>query len=323
MTNDGVSNELMLFLFVFDTSEDMTNTLTPIIPSEQFTFFLNYIIKEDKLIMSEYDDADWQFIEATKVSDYKFDISGAVGGGSSAYLVMLKEYLGMYPEGEEDAWYTGKLLNDELYTFEPDTLGVLLGAPTSGIMVINTCVEGMEIPVPEEYVFEYIPYEKIIKNQLAEIIEGMNVLWVFKPNGTGEITVSSYWIYTNNKWVNVDDIGEPKIPIIYFNWYDGESFTGIDINNITLQVNDKKVDLIEADNGHEAGRRQFIGYIDKSSTYSVSFEKDENLPASLYYCSNFVKVNTTYVDFDEMQEIANFTTTFEPIVITFESRPVF
>lgn len=213
MVNDGVSSELSLFVFVFDTSEDMTNTLTPIIPSEQFPFFLNYIIKEDKLIISRYDGEDWKFNETTKVSDYKFDISG-VGGVSSAYLVMLKEYLGMYPEGEEDAWYTGKLLNDELYTFEPNTFGIILRVPAAGIMALNNHLGEMEIPVPvpEEYTFEYIPYEKIIKNQLAEMGEGMNVLWIFKPNGTGEEIISSYWIYTNNVWVNVDEMStEPPL----------------------------------------------------------------------------------------------------------------
>lgn len=142
----------------------------------------------------------------------------------------------------------------------------------------------------------------------------------FQPKKGGEIN-STYWIYTNDEWVNVEDIGEPKIPIIYFYWYDGERFTGLDINSITLQVNNKKVDLIEVDNGHEDSRRQFIGYVDKSSTYSVSFENHESLPATLYHCSNFGRVNTSNVNFDETRKIANFTTTFEPIVIIFESRP--
>ena len=252
MVDDGVSSELSLFVFVFDTSEDMTNTLTPIIPSEQIPFCLNYIIKEDKLIMSSYADADWQFAELTKVSDYKFDISGVVGGGSSAYLVMLKEYLGMYPEGEEDAWYTGKLLNDELYTFEPNTFGIILRVPAAGIMALNNHLGEMEIPVPvpEEYTFEYIPYEKILKNQLAEI-DGMNVLWVFKPNGTGEEIISTYWIYTNNAWVNVDEMStEPPLHnTVYGTLSDVEGSTTLactfTVDEIVNNINNGYITILE------------------------------------------------------------------------------
>ena len=171
--------------------------------------------------------------------------------------------------------------------------------------------------IPAEGVFNEIPYNDII-NHNPPFDE--NPMCAFQPKKGGEVT-STYWIYSNNEWVNVDEIGKPKIPIIYFYWYDGERFTGLDINSITLQVNDKKVDLIEVDNGHEDSRRQFIGYVDKSSTYSVSFENSKSLPATLYHCSNFGRVNISNVNFDEMQKIANFTTTFEPIIIIFESRP--
>ena len=211
MANDGVFNEFALFIFVFDTSEDMTNTFTSVVPEGNIHFYINYIIKEDKLIMSVYGDADWQFIEATRISDYKFDLSNG-SETEHMYIVMLKEYLGKSSEEGEAVKYVGKLLNDKLYTFEPNTFGVLLGSPTSGIMVLNSRYEVAEMPVevPEEYTFEYIPYEKIIKNQLVELTEGMNVLWAFKPNGTGEVTVSSYWIYTNETWFNADEIREFK-----------------------------------------------------------------------------------------------------------------
>ena len=177
----------------------------------------------------------------------------------------------------------------------------------------NGELEWTEMPINGMPQFNEIPYNDIINGTLNP------PMWYFTPQKGGEVT--SYWIYTKGEWVNIDDIGKPKIPIIYFYWYDGERFTGLDINSITLQVNDKKVDLIEVDNGHEDSRRQFIGYVDKSSTYSVSFENHESLPATLYHCSNFGRVNTSNVNFDETRKIANFTTTFEPIVIIFESRP--
>ena len=204
MIDDELVVEIALATFVFNTYDDMVNTITPLIPNEENPIRANYIIKEDKLIMSIYGGTDWQFIEATKVSNYKFDLSNALGSEEPAYVVMLKEYLGKSSEESGNIRYTGKLLNDELYTFGSNTFCIVLGAPTSGIMTNNACMEGAEIPedTPKELIFEYIPYEKIIKENVMQ--------WVFKPNGIGEVTVSSYWIYTNETWFNADEIRKFK-----------------------------------------------------------------------------------------------------------------
>ena len=203
MVDDKVATDILPLTFVFNTYDDMVNTITPLIPNEEIPSRVNYIIKEDKLIMSEYADADWQFIEATKVSDYKFDLS-VIGIEEPLHFVILKEYLGKSSEESGDIRYTGKLLNDELYTFGSNTFCILLGAPISGMMTNNACMEGSEIPedAPKELIFEYIPYEKIIKKFVMQ--------WIFKPKGIGEVTMSSYWIYTNESWFNADEIREFK-----------------------------------------------------------------------------------------------------------------
>lgn len=202
MIDDELDIEIALFTFVFNTYDDMVNTINPLIPNNEIPYRFNYIIKEDKMIMSIYGGTDWQFIEATKASDYKFDLSKALGSEEPAYVVMLKEYLGKTSEESGDIRYTGKLLNDELYTFGSNTFCIVLGAPTSGIMINNACMEGEEIPedTPKELIFEYIPYEKIIKEDVMQ--------WMFKPKGIGEIILSSYWIYTNESWFNADEIRE-------------------------------------------------------------------------------------------------------------------
>ena len=51
----------------------------------------------------------------------------------------------------------------------------------------------------KEAFFEEYPYESVI-NQTIE-----NDVFLFQPKKSGEV-VSSYWIYTNGEWVNVDDI---------------------------------------------------------------------------------------------------------------------
>lgn len=239
--------------------------------------------------------------------DYYKLLRASKGKFIFCYYETTNKYYNLSPQTDNYYWYNDLEDRDNCYFAQNIKVE---GEPPHYIGEL----EWTEIPIDSMPQFNEIPYNDIIKNTLK------SPMWYFTPQKGGEVT-STYWIYTNNEWVNVDDIGEPKIPIIYFNWYDGERFTGLDINSITLQVNDKKVDFIEVDNGHDDCRRQFIGYIDKSSTYSISLEKNESLSASLYYCSNFNKVGTTYINFDEMQKIANFTTTYEPIVITFESRP--
>ena len=151
------------------------------------------------MIISEYDGSNWQFIEVPKASDYKFDLSNG-SETEPRYIVILKEYLGKTSEESGNIRYTGKLLNDELYTFGSNTFCIVLVAPTSGIMTNTVYMEGAEIPenAPKELIFEYIPYEKIIKESTMQ--------WRFKPKGIGEITVPSYWIYTNETWFNADEI---------------------------------------------------------------------------------------------------------------------
>ena len=264
MVIDGVSNELLFFTLVFDTSEDMTSTLTPLIPSEKIPFFLNYIIKEDKLIESRYEGKDWKFTEADKVSDYKFEMGKGLESGFTGSIVILKEYLGRTSEESGEVRHTGRLLNDELYTFEPDTFGILLTAPTDGIMDLNTNLGGIEIPVdvPEEYTFEYIPYEKILTLQLME-----EEFWKFKPNGTGEAITSTYWIYTNNEWLNIDEIPDLNLIKVGITCTNGSwNVRTLPLDTITVTYDDvdyKVIQYAETEVPTEQGATvTYYGYIE-------------------------------------------------------------
>lgn len=56
--------------------------------------------------------------------------------------------------------------------------------------------------IPSEVIFDTIPYQKII-NENPDI-------WEFHPQKAGEI-ITSYWIYTNGEWVNIDEIPDPNL----------------------------------------------------------------------------------------------------------------
>lgn len=208
MVEDHRSYENTDYFFAFDTTEEMQQTFNSITPDANYhgDIYLNYITNEDKLIGATYmlripSGGDWIFTEATKVSGCKFDISSIFVMEDPEYVVILKEYLGV-PESEEEAWYTGRLWNDKLYTFEKRVSGVVLGTPTVGSMIRTECDENLEqLPpdTPIDEVFENIPYEKIINPQLPDNH------WYFTPK-TGEVTVTSYWIYSKGEWTNIDEL---------------------------------------------------------------------------------------------------------------------
>lgn len=200
MRDDSVLGDID-FCFVFTTSEEMNSVFSSIVPEEESgDIYLNYITDEDKLIGVVYEKGAWKVTEARKVSNCKFDVGAIFELEDNAYEVILKEYVG---EVQGGIGYHGVLFNDEPYVFEPKTNGILLGTPTIGGMEMCACLEEFpEIPpqVPTEYIFETIPYEEIINHQL---FDGSN--WIFTPKSDG-VTVTSYWIYTNDTWINIDEI---------------------------------------------------------------------------------------------------------------------
>lgn len=279
MAEDRVLNLNGSYLFVFETTEEMQNTLTSITPDKNYKgeTYLNYITNEDKLIGATYmlripSGGDWKFTEATKVSGCKFDVSQIFVMEDPEYIVILKEYLGMYPEETETAWYTGRLWNDKLYTFEKRVTGILLGTPTVGGMAGCDCqteLPGMPEKFPSEFVFETIPYEQIINHQLYE--EGQ---WIFTPKSE-EITETSYWIYTNDNWFNVDDVGAIVLPVVSY----GGSMkdNGLELSNFEFTVNGHKVECVQYKVYTTEDRTSYAGYItgislptENNTTYSIS-----------------------------------------------------
>ena len=73
-------------------------------------------------------------------------------------------------------------------------------------------LEWNELPVDELPNYNEIPYDDIINIKLED------PLWMFKPKKGGEVT-STYWIYTNGEWMNIDDISVPStsLGVIYSN----------------------------------------------------------------------------------------------------------
>ena len=59
----------------------------------------------------------------------------------------------------------------------------------------------------KELTFTEIPYNDII-NHNPPFDSGGNSMCAFRPRKREEVT-STYWIYTNNAWVNLDEIGQP------------------------------------------------------------------------------------------------------------------
>ena len=86
--------------------------------------------------------------------------------------------------------------------------------------------------------FTKIPYNDII-NHTPPFDSGVNC--VFRPKKGGEVT-STYWIYTNGKWVNLDEIGELNtitIPVKSIN-----HSALIPLNKIHFYLGGKELELV-------------------------------------------------------------------------------
>ena len=254
--------------FVFNTTEEMQNTFNSITPDENYKgeIYLNYITEEDKLIGAEYalripSGGDWRFTEARKISDCKFDVGDVLELEDDAYKVILKEYSG---EIQGEIGYHATLFNDEPYVFEPKTTGILLGTPTIGSMILCSCQEELpEVPedAPSEYVFETIPYEKIINYKLLP-----HNIWYFTPKG-GEVTEISYWIYTNDEWVNVDEMPDHNTVKLGVTCTNGlYNVTTLPLDTITVTYDDvdyKVIQYAETREAIESGEKvTYYGYIE-------------------------------------------------------------
>lgn len=242
MIDDKLMYEDTDYFFAFTTTEEMTNTFNSIPPREGYDgdIYLNYITSEDKLIGAEYVKGAWRFTEATKVSDCKFDVSEIFELEDEEYVVILKEYF-TAPIEEWETFATGTLWNGKTYTFnERNVSGIILGTPTVGVMTQTECGENLkELPpdTPSDEVFETIPYEKIINYQLP------NNHWYFTPKG-GEVTEISYWIYTNDEWVNIDETGNFNTITIPIRSIDHSTL--IPLNKVHFYLDNKELELVTA-----------------------------------------------------------------------------
>lgn len=281
MRDDGVQGSGRN-TFVFNTTKEMQDTFNSITPDENYNgeIYLNYITSEDKLIGARYVKGAWKFIEALKISSCKFSVGAVLELEDDTYVVILKEYSG---EIQGEIGYHAVLFNGEPYVFEPKTTGILLGTPSIGSMILCSCQEELpEVPedAPSEYVFETIPYEKIINYQLLP-----HNIWYFTPKG-GEVTVTSYWIYSNDEWVNIDEMTDPntvKLGVTCTNGDYGRTTT-LPLDTITVTYDDvdyKVIQYAETREAIESGEKvTYYGYIE------VPMSTQDNL-------THTIKVSTT------------------------------
>ncbi len=226
MYDDGVATgrEVMGVLLIFDTYTQMTNvfgniTITGLLPN-----ILAYLKNEDKLYGVFDDRGEWGFIEVEKHSDYSF--GPFMEDAPLTYV--LKSYEG-YDEATDK--YYGTLYDGTRVELDSSNKGFILHQTNLGSMEVVICMMDLKaIPVGST-VYTEIPYSDIIQNP-------MNFQeWVFKPDQGGEKV--SYWYYTNNEWVNMDEIPSTNIVKIGITCSNGTySVLTLPLNSITVTYDD-------------------------------------------------------------------------------------
>lgn len=143
--------------------------------------------------------------------------------------------------------------------------------------------------------FDEIPYEQIINNSL-DVSKG---IWTFQPKKAGEVT-STYWIYTNDEWVNVDEMGEPQYFSVYIKSQHMRGLSIIPLDEVSFYMGEKELQLIKLTNDRE----QEFGCLlvpmtnEYDKTYSVTMKlTDEAL--SLFGGNVNLFINPTFVSVED------------------------
>ena len=111
--------------------------------------------------------------------------------------------------------------------------------------------ENLDFPIYTE-----IPYQDIFNRSLSK--------WIFKPEQGGEKV--SYWVYTNNVWVNLDNVGEIVMPVTSVGDF-GFNNTGLDLKYFDFYINGIKAECVQygtlvIGEGGEASEEVYpIGYL--------------------------------------------------------------
>lgn len=201
MEDDGVDtpSEVNGLLIVFDTYNQMTNVFNNIIFTGPVLILniLVYLKNEDKLYTATYGKGEWGFYEIEKQSNYIF--GPFMEDAPLTYV--LKSYEGY---DEEDKKYYGTLYDDTKVELNDGHKGFLLHQVSISSMSLFILEMDLQEVLEGPTVYTEIPYGDII-------LKPHNFqYWIFKPEQGGEI-VSSYWIYTDGEWVNIDEIPDPNL----------------------------------------------------------------------------------------------------------------
>ena len=118
---------------------------------------------------------------------------------------------------------------------------------------------------------DYVDYETYDSIPLGETTK-KGEIFIFDPSGK---SITSYWIYTNNEWVNIEDIGTIVLPVVSYGSSGKDN--GLELPNFEFTVNGNKVDCVQYKINTAEGRTSYFGYItgislptENNTIYSIS-----------------------------------------------------
>ena len=121
-----------------------------------------------------------------------YNLLRATNGRVTCYNTSDNKYYDLIQEADTYYWYNNPQNREDCY------FAVRNRKPAEPPLHYEGELEWEEINASTTK-FNDIPYNDIIN------CSGKGLSWVFQPSKAGEVT-STYWIYTNDKWVNVDEI---------------------------------------------------------------------------------------------------------------------
>lgn len=262
MMNDNVAtvSEVTGALLIFDTYTQMTNIFDNIPITGPVPAILVYLKNEDKLYYTYDRKGGWGFTETEKQSNYIF--GPFMEDAPLTYV--LKSYEG-YDETDDRCY--GTLYDDTKVELGKFDKGFILHQTNLGGMSMFVCVMDLQTVPVGPTLYTEIPYNDIIQNPLNF------QKWIFKPEQGGEKI--SYWIYTNNEWINTEAVGTIVLPVVSYGTSGKDD--GLELSNFEFTVNGNKVDCVQYKINAVEGGTSYAGYVtgislptENNTTYSIS-----------------------------------------------------
>ncbi len=152
---------------------------------------------------------------------------------------------------------TGHFLDGTEFNIEDgwwDVVPLVLTDATNKEVLVNGSLIGFEEVTSETPLENPVQVDKIDLSILTYLDERKDVIFTPQPSRT----ISTYWIYTDREWLNIDDIGTPNIITLPIESVVGGGAGIIPLSKVHFYLENKELDLVTIDSSDGDKERGYL-----------------------------------------------------------------